>query len=202
MDDMNPMEAEVDLENHRHEDEFSAACELHDIRGCRRCAEYLVCMLVKGQFTKERPLSNESVILADTNYGGFVETNDGDVDQVPPMEGIEYVSPLAGMFDESNGNLGASSFTPMGVQALSPTDKLLILLDDSISLKERLERTGERRSTILRRTERCECGHTKFWHMSDGKCMCDIHRQGGITLDVAFTCPCVEYLPQADRRSK
>lgn len=134
-----------DLENHRHEDEFSPDFE-------------------------DEELSSEP----------FVETNDGDVDRI-----VQDTAKKLGI------NLD-----------LSPTDKLLILLDDSISLKERLERTGERRSTILRRTERCECGHTKFWHMSDGKCMCDIHRQGGVTLDISFTCPCVEYLPQADRRSK
>lgn len=66
---MDEREQLQDLENHRHEDEFSPNFDPSD---------------------------------------SFVETNDGDVD------------------------------------TLSPTDKLLTLLDDSISLKERLERTEDK----------------------------------------------------------
>ena len=53
-----------------------------------------------------------------------------------------------------------------------------------------IDSATKRRSWIERRKDgRCECGHGKFWHATDGKCLA-----GG---EFHY---CLEYRPQPDRR--
>lgn len=60
------------------------------------------------------------------------------------------------------------------------------------------QRTGIQR----RKEERCECGHGPMMHPAGERCY------GSMAKDIRFMtkgyngCTCVEYLPQADRRSK
>lgn len=79
------------------------------------------------------------------------------------------------------------------IEASRTADKLRILTDPTLGPREAMEKAGEwdRRVAERRGDIRCECNHTKFWHAADGKCL--MHSSG---------CPCVEYLPQPDRRSK
>lgn len=128
MNDMNPMEAEVDLENHRHEDEFSPACELHDIRGCRRCLPS-ICD-VEGHFNSDWVQD-----CCECHGSGRTWNVDNGEVECGSCEGTGgYCLKCGGTVETNDGD----------VDTLSPTDKLLILLDDSISLKERLERTEDK----------------------------------------------------------
>lgn len=94
------------------------------------------------------------------------------------------------------------------IEASRTADKLRILTDPTLTAKEALEKSGDylghekRKGGERRFNERCECGHMKFWHMSDGKCLAGKILEVYPIKENEPICPCVEYLPQPDRRSK